>query len=436
MSYNLTDLFNNGAHSELFINPVKTHIDAIRSSISGITGLANLPGLGSSLDSVNSLATSAESYVAGALDSLKVKLPLMSAFDSLSKKMSIVSGVQPGSGPSELFTSSFAGLDTVKSAMETHSGLVSSTISSVASSLGGGGSPQEIISSFASTVPNLTIPDPSNPVATIPNPDYEAFAAVNADKLSAVSSGASSLSASVTNVQSTLTSAISSEAASISSAVGKISDLAFASFTARPQPAYVSELMAKYVKPPSVDTCVGLDITRTSNLASSIQASIPAPVRVVDVRSVTPLREVLQQPLPMVNTTQPTSYNSDALLGVLASNNSDLKAYNEGVLALEAQITPWQKTNNYAAVEGLAVDNPSNAEYQAMYVTLRDRLGSETPYLSWKGKVATHYSGVKLYNANLSLFADAVSGTSYVNIAAPVDLGDGLTLQKLSYRHT
>lgn len=136
MSYNLTGLFNNGAHSELFINPVKTHLDAIRSSIGGITGLANLPGLGSSLDSVNSLATSAESYVAGALDSLKVKLPLMSAFDSLSKKMSIVSGVQPGSGPSELFTSSFAGLDTVKSAMETHSGLVSSTISSVASSLG------------------------------------------------------------------------------------------------------------------------------------------------------------------------------------------------------------------------------------------------------------------------------------------------------------
>lgn len=137
------------------------------------------------------------------------------------------------------------------------------------------------VSSFASSVPSQTIPDPSNPGQTITNPAYTAFAADpgNASKLSSLSSLTSSLSTAAGG----LTTAFGAIEAKANAAVaGGLADLkafAFASQLAAP----ATGIMAA-AKEASVDLSKvsPLQIAKINQMASKVTVSTPPKNETVD----------------------------------------------------------------------------------------------------------------------------------------------------------
>jgi hypothetical protein len=137
------------------------------------------------------------------------------------------------------------------------------------------------VSSFASSVPAQTIPDPSNPGETIPNPAYTAFAADpgNASKLSSLSG----LTGALGTAAGGLTAAFGAIEAKANAAVaGGLTDLkafAFASQLAAPSAGIMAQAKAASVDLSKVSP---LQIAKANQMAAKVTVSTPPKNETVD----------------------------------------------------------------------------------------------------------------------------------------------------------
>lgn len=213
------------------------------------------------------------------------------------------------------------------------------------------------ISSFATTVPPQTIPDPENPSGpAITNPAYTAFAAMpgNANKLASLSS----LTSAMTTAGAGLTSAFGAIEAKANAAVaGGIADLkafAFAAKLATPAGGVMGEARSL-----SIDS-TKVSAAQINKIVAQSAASNPAqPPKAADAE----IKEVKIKDAPVAATSAPTT----AIFGKTPSEK-----ISEAMVTAYAQ--HWDGTNKYFK----SISSPANLEpklnaFYPNYTTIRDK---------------------------------------------------------------
>ena len=179
------------------------------------------------------------------------------------------------------------------------------------------------VAGFAASVPSETIPDPSNPEATIPNPAFEAFSAIpeNASKLSSLSG----LTGALGSAAGGLTAAFGAIEAKANAAIaGGITDLkafAFASQLAAPAAGIMAAARGAATDLSKISP---LQIAKTNQMAATLAPTTPPKNTAVDGKTEPPLIKdndttTSANPKKAIFDKTPTDKVSESFVNILSS---------------------------------------------------------------------------------------------------------------------
>lgn len=432
MAFSVTDIIENGASSTIFVNPVESQLASLKGMTEGLGDISKLgSGISSAMSGIADLQKQASDYVASSLESLKTKLPLMNASDTLEKKLAFVKGTMPSIAPGSSFTEAFGGLFSIEDTLTSAKNALSENMTNMASALG---VPADQVKSklneLASQAPSPTIPDPADPSKTITNPAYTDFLNSNSSTLGQLQTIGGSVTSSVTSAIGLVTSAANSEKAALGSAVTKLKDMAFADFASKPQLPGVKNVLQKFVKPPAPvflaqKEIMGSATTMIEKSKSPLAAGIAsAPVRLTDKPATAPLQA-----------TSTTATGSDAFFAVLEQNKTVMSALLAECEALEQTSVQWQASVNYAEVRKRSEDNPGNAQYKSEFESLKQQLISRPEFVKSDALNDQWVKARDVMRSNIENYKLAIkSPTSYniSTVSVPAQGYDSISMQKIA----
>ena len=391
----------NGVNS-LMVNPAGAHLVEIKDMISKMPSLGQLgemTGASKAFTAVTEMAEGAKVAIAAEMESLKTKLPVMSAASNIENAPKALSGVMPSIAPPALLEQATSMITSIGPIMENAKATIAAHVNTVlgAAVSAGFGSPTDTphakLAAFAAAVPPQTIV--VDGIAQ-PNPAYATFQSTHTGTISSISTAAGSLhtpavlnedgsvktpaSGVIADVGDMLSKAQGAGKVAMDMGVSLLKDMAFAKFASSNQSAAVQNILAKFVSPPSATAQVERVHLSIGGLAQSkVNNEVtPAPYT-------TPARQTSIQDLRVTNPPNPPAVDApaDPVWKQMWSNAFDadvrttikLDRYAaDNVAPRRKVLEKWKADTNYGAIKAAAVDNPSDADKQYAYNTLKAQL--------------------------------------------------------------
>lgn len=282
-----------------------------------LQGLASHPALGGEDPGIADLLSDVSTHVSGQLSSLPTALPMLSAIESMQKRVSTYDGQFPGADGGSLLNTAFNGLRGVTP-------LLSNLQSQI----------QDILDS-------APLPDPVPPGGT-PGPNAALTQIQNL----------------VASATSSLASIGASAASALSSGMGQLQNYAFASFMSLQHSPAIQEMMAEFVAiPPSLKG--ETDLMRAST--SALQGTV------IQSTVILPKSETLAPPVVEEQPKTMPAANRTALQAEAAEKKVIFDAAKEDLEASAAACQQWQEAHNYRAIKTAWQNSSGQAEADAWH---------------------------------------------------------------------
>ena len=428
MTFSLSDVISGGATSSIMTNPITAHAAALSTLTSGIPPLSDSLGMNTALTGLNSMIASATSFMASEMESLKTRLPFMSAADSLAKTAIGLSGVSPGTNASSGLAAATRSITEmgplVANAVTSFSGHFSNIGSALSSAGISGSTPQAQLANFSAMVPPATILDPTTHLQ-VTNPAYTSFMSAHAATLGSLSTVSSDMGTSASTVTSSITSMQSDAASATSAGASSLKDLAFAKFAMRPQPPAVQNILNQFVSTPGAQAQVESDILKGRSIVQNAQTASASSVAPNDsaVSSQTADPSISPNAPPTSDTTNITPTSSASYKATLATEKAQVDdIYNQWRSHI-AICKSWQVSNNWAAVKKDATDNPTDQVKQDALTALRNLMHSQPDYIAAVALEIPSQQANARYQQDLDAYNKVVDGDYSGLIASTIAIG-------------
>jgi hypothetical protein len=274
------------------------------------------------------------------------------------------------------------------------------------------------VTSFASSVPSETIPDPLNPEATIPNPAFAAFSAIpeNASKLSSLSSLTGALGGAAAGLTAAFGAIESKANAAVAGGIADLKAFAFASQLAAPASGIMAAAKGAAADLSKISP---VQIAKTNQLAATVGSITPAKDTAVDGATAPKLPKddstSTATPKTAVFGKNPRDKISESFLGVLDRYSDNMnKLYKTITSTAERDFDLWYP--GYAAqkdkAEAIKKDKPNAEDRTAeenRLVDKREKLRAilKSDAMAYQTIIRGHEAAVKsanIYNTVLALF--------------------------------
>lgn len=393
------NIVTNGVNTML-VNPVNVHVAEINNMVANMPSLGKLgemSGMSAAISSIQQMASSTQTLIDSEIESLKTKLPIMSAVAGIEKLPGALAGNLPSIDPPALLAQSTTLISSAGLMMErmktTLQGHIDNMLSAIPSNIAGN-SPAEKLTTFASTfessLPPAKILDPVTGLE-IDNPNYQAqLDALKASTPNASGTGSlfDSLGGAATNVASSLGDANellnkAQAAGAVALEMGKsvLKDVAFAKFVTSNQPKAVQDILSKFVSPPSARSAVERQVMSTAGAAqATVNNTITtksSPVRFSPANDAANAANIKDTVPPKVSST--TDQQSRTNWHIAFDSNVKSKVAIDHFVAdfvapRRKVLEQWKEDNNYAAVKAASIEDPNDRAKASAYKQLRQQL--------------------------------------------------------------
>lgn len=241
------------------------------------------------------------------------------------------------------------------------------------------------VSSFVSSIPPQTIPDPLNPGQTITNPDYTSFASANSDKLSAVSSLTSAMNSAAAGLTSAFGAIESKANAAVASGIADLKAFSFAAALGKPASGTMAEARSVSIDTSKVSGAQINKVVAQAAAGNPAQPPKEDDAKIKEAKLSEPTTTTTTTPKTAIFGKNPSEKISQAFVDAYAVKWGQVDDYKKSLIAqlpskLDAFYPNYTSIKNKA--EQIAKDKPDPAARTAeetYYVEKRSKLKALIP---------------------------------------------------------